>query len=597
VKTAIASTTSKLAASGAINEEHGKRDGNGNTMNVTRRNLLLWGAGAAAGMMVTPVPWKLLDDVSIWSQNWPWIPQPTHGPIEVKQTSCSLCPQGCGMRVRMAAGWPVGIAGVANHPVTRGALCPLGFGAHQLNWHPKRLRIVRHRATTSSWDEARSAFSKACAEGPVIVIDGYPGRASSQVLEAFAQKQHGEYRVVSSPETRALAPYEAWSGVPAAALGYDLENAQTIVSFGAPLLDGWSTPGRFTRMWAERAAGMTDPQLRVIQVDAELSRTAARAWQWVPVHAGSEAALASGVARVLLEEHLVSARVPLPQLTLTEASVQTGISPDAIRELARTIIAKSPVVAIANDDNPSVAALNVVLGSVGTRGGIVRKSKTAKSYISAEAAIPKARAILIDSSVPWDFAPQTDAEVFRFAAWDGGIRNGGYSSGGPLPADWLLPAPGFLEELTDTPTAPASPIATYAVAISISSKSSNMQSAAQFLATIDPSLPVAEKIIHTRCADLFHGRVGALHGKEVTPVAKFASVQNLEEQLWNGAVWVGEPSHPAVIRCEFKEWPAAVASPPPENWSTTWPAPVLPPLATKLYRESSLREPPERRDA
>ena len=34
-------------------------------MKVTRRNLLLWGAGAAAGMIVTPVPWKLLDDVSV----------------------------------------------------------------------------------------------------------------------------------------------------------------------------------------------------------------------------------------------------------------------------------------------------------------------------------------------------------------------------------------------------------------------------------------------------------------------------------------------------------------------------------------------------
>ena len=74
--------------------------------------------------------------------------------------------------------------------------------------------------------------------------------------------------------------------------------------------------------------------------------------------------------------------------------------------------------------------------------------------MSAEAVIPSARAVLIDSSVPWDFVPQTDAEVFRFAAWDGGSSK----------ADWLLPAPGFLEELTDVPTAPTSAIETYAVA-------------------------------------------------------------------------------------------------------------------------------------
>ena len=127
-------------------------------MKVTRRDLLVWSAGAAAGLMVTPVPWKLLDDTSIWSQNWPWIPQPARGPVEVKQTSCTLCPNGCGMRVRMAAGWPVGVAGVTNHPASRGALCPLAFGAHQLNWHPRRLETVRHRGGGSSWSEAQFGF-------------------------------------------------------------------------------------------------------------------------------------------------------------------------------------------------------------------------------------------------------------------------------------------------------------------------------------------------------------------------------------------------------------------------------------------------------
>jgi hypothetical protein len=88
-----------------------------------------------------------------------------------------------------------------------------------------------------------------------------------------------------------------------------------------------------------------------------------------------------------------------------------------------------------------------------------------------------------------------------------------------------------------------------------------------------------------------------LIGQEVTPVAKLASVQKLEEQLWNGAVWVGEPLPPGSLRCELKEWLAAVAPAHPESWSTRWPEPVLPPLASKLYKESSLREPPEKRNA
>lgn len=555
-------------------------------MKVTRRDLLVWGAGAAAGLMVTPVPWKLLDDTSIWSQNWPWIPQPAHGPIEVKQTCCTLCPNGCGMKVRMAAGWPVGVAGVSRHPVSRGALCPLGFAAHQLNWHPQRLRAVRHRSVTSSWFEAQAAFAKACTEGPVVIIDGYPGRAASSVFQTFTQERGGSYRVVLGSETRALAPYENRSGVTATALGYDLENAQTIVSFGAPLLDGWGTPGQFTRLWAERAAGLTEPQLRLIQVEESLSRTAAKAWQWVPVHPGFEAALAAGLARVLLEEHLVSARGPMPALTLADAAVRTGLSTDAIRDLARTIVARTPTVAIATDDNPAIAALNVVLGAVGARGGIVVRSKRAKSYVSAEAVIPSARGVLIDSTVPWDFSPQTDAEVFRFAAWDGGSSK----------TDWLLPAPGFLEELTDVPTAPTSAIETYAVAPGLVKAPPAGQSVPQFLAGIDSSLGTTEKIIHARCEELFRGQSGTVIGEETTPLAKFASVQKFEEQLWKGAVWVGEPPRPRSLRCELQEWPAAIAAAHPETWSSRWREPVLPPLASKLYKESTLREPPEKRN-
>jgi hypothetical protein len=454
-----------------------------------------------------------------------------------------------------------------------------------LNWHPRRLRKVFNSGRISNWTEASSAFAKACSEGPIVVIDGYPGRAASSVLETFIQKRNGSYRVVLGSESRALTPYETWSGVPACALGYDLENAQTIVSFGAPLLEDWGSPGRFSRLWAERAAGAVDPQLRLIQVESSLSRTAARAWNWVPLRAGGEAALAAGLARVLLEERLVPARDPIPPLTVAEAADQTGLPANAIRDLARTMIARTPTVAIARDNDAAVAALNVVLGAVGTRGGIVRKSKRASPYVGADTAIPSARAIVIDSSVPWDFIPQTDGEVFRFAAWDGGSSI----------ADWLLPAPGFLEELTDVPTAPTSATETYAVAPGLVKAQHEVQSAAQFLGNIDSSLTTPEKVIHARCEELFRGAGGSLLGLEATPIAKLASVEKLEEQLWKGSVWASDAPPSTSLRCELKEWPTALASAQLESWSTTWPQPVLPPLSTKLYRESNLLEPPEKR--
>ena len=319
--------------------------------------------------------------------------------------------------------------------------------------------------------------------------------------------------------------------------------------------------------------------MRVIQVESSLSRTADRAYRWISVRRESESALASGIARVLLEEKLVSGRGPMPEMTLAEAASQTGLDTTAIRELARTIVAKAPVIVIASDNNPAIAALNLVLGAVGSRGGIVRRSKAANAYASADAAIASARAVILDSSVPWNFVPQTDAEVFRFAGWNGG----------PSQADWLLPAPGFLEELTDVPGAPTSGVETYAVAQKLTSAVHETHSSAEFLAGADSSLTSPEKIIHSRCAELFRTKMGILRSRESSPVAQIASAQKLEEQLRNGAVWVGEPASGESIRCALKQWPAADAGSPSDRCAP-WVVPVMPPLATKLYQESGLRE-------
>ena len=536
-------------------------------------------------MVVSPVPWKLLGDVSTWSQNWPWIPQPARVPVDVKASVCTLCPKGCGMRVRMAGGWPVGLAGSRIHPVSQGALCPLGFGAHQLIWHPMRLRAVRHRGGNSSWDEARAAFAKACGEGPIGVVDGFPGRAASSIFESFAQKRNGTYRAVLGAETQALTPYEAWTRVPADLLGFDLENARTVVSFGAPLLESWGTPGRFSHLWAERAAGQADPRMRLIQVESSLSTTGARAWRRIAIRPGSETAFAAGIARVLLEDRLVSARGPMPPWTLAMSAGQTGISEDAIRECARTIVAASPALAIARDDNPAVAALNIVLGAVGRRGGIVPRSKARKSVRAGAADLRSMRAVVIDGSVPWDFVPETDAEIFRFAAWDGGATR----------AQWLLPAPAFLEEMTDVPTAPASAIDTYAIAPALVQAPADARSAAQFLRDSDPTLVPLDTIIHARCEALFRGRTGTLCAQESTPVANLASVEKLEEQLRNGSVWMGEPQPVGELRCDLKAWPADRPATPSLPSSSAWATAVLPPLASKLYQESSLLQPLARR--
>src|SRR5512140_1119409 len=99
-------------------------------MNFNRRDVLKFVGGSAVGTVFTPIPWKLLDDVAIWSQNWSWVPKPLRGEIKTKFTNCTLCPAGCGVKARCVGTQPVSLAGVPNHPQSRGTLCPEGLGGH-----------------------------------------------------------------------------------------------------------------------------------------------------------------------------------------------------------------------------------------------------------------------------------------------------------------------------------------------------------------------------------------------------------------------------------------------------------------------------------
>jgi glycine cleavage system H lipoate-binding protein len=89
-------------------------------MNAARRDLLCLGGGAAAGVVFTPVPWKLLDDVSIWTQNWRWLPVPPRGEITRRYTGCTMCG--------------------ASHPLRRlqrAGRRPNGFDCRHCAGHPK----------------------------------------------------------------------------------------------------------------------------------------------------------------------------------------------------------------------------------------------------------------------------------------------------------------------------------------------------------------------------------------------------------------------------------------------------------------------------
>src|SRR5262249_37671414 len=120
-------------------------------MNTTRRYVIQFAGGAALGGLFTAAPWRLITDSALLSENWPGIPQPAHGEIRTKFTTCALCDAGCPVKARCVGDQPVALTGI------RGGLCPFGVTGHHLPYHPARLR-------KGPVEEAKAAYAMALAK-------------------------------------------------------------------------------------------------------------------------------------------------------------------------------------------------------------------------------------------------------------------------------------------------------------------------------------------------------------------------------------------------------------------------------------------------
>ena len=109
-------------------------------MKIDRRSFLSFAIGGAAGTALTPMAWKVTDDLSIWTQMWPWTPVPPDGEASYVNSTCSLCPGGCGITVRKIDDRVVKVEGMKGHPVNDGGICVLGLSGTQLLYGPMRVK-------------------------------------------------------------------------------------------------------------------------------------------------------------------------------------------------------------------------------------------------------------------------------------------------------------------------------------------------------------------------------------------------------------------------------------------------------------------------
>jgi anaerobic selenocysteine-containing dehydrogenase len=396
--------------------------------------LIGFSAGAGAGIMLTPVNWKMMDDMTIWSQEmWPRYQLgglkgrlPERGEVTHEDTVCKLCPGGCGITVRKVKDRATKIEGREGYPVNNGGICILGAAGLQLLYGPWRVPGPMKRSGKRgsgnfgriSWEEAINEVvhkltdlrSKGEAHAVAAILDSDRGTVPqlfSRFLKAYGSPNF--IRAASADDTYELA-LNLMQGAKGS-VGYDLERANFILSFGSGLIEGWGSPVRVIRAHSIWRSGNGD-RAKVIQIEPRLSNTAAKADNWYPVRPGTEGALALGLAHVIIKEGLYDSEfvenyafgfedwsdvtgktyMGFKRLALTEYSPQavsgiTGLSTGKIVTLARAFAKADRPLAVWGRGKGTtsgslyecmaVHSLNALVGNIDKPGGVSTRAEVA----------------------------------------------------------------------------------------------------------------------------------------------------------------------------------------------------------------------------
>ncbi|GAB6060905.1 menaquinone reductase molybdopterin-binding-like subunit QrcB [Desulfonatronum parangueonense] len=320
-------------------------------MALNRRSFLTFAAGGVAGTLFTPVIWKSIDDTAIWTQNWPWIPRLEYGPRAYAATTCKLCPAGCGLNIRTAGGRPVAAEGRTDHPLSQGGICPLGAAAVQLLYSPARIKSPMQKQEDGthqpiSWEQAEALLQEKLSaqkgrRNSVACISGDENGTINELFSAFLGKLGSQSLFLMPGETLAASRVMKQGSI-----GYDIENADLVVAFGADLLDSWGTIVRNKKAFgASRRIG-ENPSVEYVYVGPMQNNTGAGADQWISVAPEQEGILALGVAYHLLQSGQMAGQAHdysayrnhvMGRYTPEYVQRMTGVAPEIVASLAEKL--------------------------------------------------------------------------------------------------------------------------------------------------------------------------------------------------------------------------------------------------------------------
>ncbi|MFM2067025.1 MAG: hypothetical protein RLZZ584_1934 [Pseudomonadota bacterium] len=288
-------------------------------MRLTRRTFIIASGASAAmvatGCATTPQP---LSSALIPRKAGP--SSPAQG--DWVASTCQGCTQWCAIQIYVQGGRATRVRGNPLSKTNHGYVCPRGHMIPQQVYDPDRIKTPMKRTNPVkgrgvdpkfvpiSWDEALDTVAEKMMElrragepDKLMYMRGRYSPTSTELLYGTLPKIWGTGQYFSHSALCAEAE-KMGPGLTQGFFGYrdyDLEKTNCLVAWGCdPLASNRMVPNTIHRFHEIAKRGS------VIAVDPRLSNVAAKAQEWLPVKPGADGALAGAIAHVLLTEGLWS---------------------------------------------------------------------------------------------------------------------------------------------------------------------------------------------------------------------------------------------------------------------------------------------------
>jgi anaerobic selenocysteine-containing dehydrogenase len=349
-------------------------------------------------------------------------PSSTHAALPLQKrfeekwiaTSCLNCPARCGIRVRVVNGKAVRITGNPYSLVSEGKICPRAHVGLQVLYDPGRIHSPLKRMNKEkgkgidpkwvpiSWNEALNevtqhlkSLREAAQPHKLLLFSGLNTVSSEDVISRFATA-FGTPNLIFGDgldaETEKSGNWMADGHYTKTA--YDLDHTNYILAFGGDMLESSRPLARFLRKWG-RLRREKPNRTKVVVINPRYSLTAAKSDEWMPIHPGTDGALALAMAHVIISENLYDSdfinrrttgfdsykRLVLSQYGLEVVSKITGIPPQTIQRIAREYAQTKPALALrgreainwpeGSNTSYAIFCLNALVGNIDAPGGII----------------------------------------------------------------------------------------------------------------------------------------------------------------------------------------------------------------------------------